>query len=150
MGNFYFRFIPDDEGNPPPGCCFGEVCIGSFRERFLSDVTFWRRADYEKQWASAASSILSGDKTGLIVSLPDPSSANFVRWWAMYREGEVVFLQEQICFLDELSEKFDPDMVYKFVRSRETTSEDGQAISEWSTTVSAVRGFLDRQPLPDC
>lgn len=149
MGNFDIRFVQDGEAGPPPGCCFGEIRIESFRELFVSGITFWGREDYERQWTGAASRILTGDRTAMIVSLSDPSSANFVRWWAMYREREVVFIQEQLCFLDELTEKFDPDMVDKFVRPRETTSEDGQAISEWSIAVSAVREFLERQPLSD-
>jgi len=62
----------------------------------------------------------------------------------MYRDRDIIYFQEQIRFLAELSEAFDPDAVEKFVLPRDTISEDGEAISEWSTTVSTVRDFLSR------
>ena len=144
MGNFDIRFIPDGTADSPSECRVGEVRIESFCERFVADVTFWRQAEYEKQWLDAALKIVGGDKTALIVSVSEPATANFVRWWAMYRNEHVIFVQEQIRFLDELSELFDPCAVERFVLPRETVSEDGELISEWSTTVSAVRDFIAR------
>lgn len=144
MSKFNIRFIPNEDVDTRADCCYGELCIESLRERFVVDITFWERADYEKQWLRAALNIVDGDKSALIVSVTNPATSNFVRWWAMYRDQDTIYFQEQIRFLAELSDAFDPYAVEKFVLPRETVSEDGEAISEWSTTVSTVRDFLSR------
>lgn len=151
MDEFDIYFLSAENRMPPPddpevqGCRYGEIRIGSFRERFLSAVTFWSEARYEQQWIEAAKRILTDGKTALMSSVTEPASTNFVRWWAMYRDGETIVVQEQLCFLDKLTEQFDPEAVERFVSPRETISEDGEKISEWTTTVSAMRAFLDRR-----
>ena len=142
MENFHICFISDAAGDAPPdGCRYGEIRIGPFRERFLSSLAFWDEAKYERQWVAAASHIMTADRAVMITSLTDPATSNFVRWWAMYRDGETIVFQEQICFLDELSEPFDAEAPEKSMRHRQTMSEEGQPISEWSAPVSAVRVF---------
>ncbi|MEC3894607.1 hypothetical protein [Nocardiopsis sp. LDBS1602] len=47
-----------------------------------------------------------------------------------------------IIFLDELERGFNPLEPWSSVRPRLTVDEDGNSISEWRTSVSAVREFL--------
>jgi CdiI N-terminal domain len=143
MNVFDISFVPS--ADPVDGASRGEIRIGSFSERFAADLTFWGQARYERQWLEAAGRIVSHESAVFVTSVPDPASANFVRWWAMYREGEAVVLQEQICFLEELAGPFDPDRPERFLRERESVSEDGDEVSEWRTTVGAVRDFLARR-----
>ncbi len=145
MDFFDIHFTGDAPRKDMPDCIFGQICIGLFREKFLSDVTYWPRARYEQQWLDAALSIRTSSHGALITSICEPSSSDFVRWWALYREGSSVVVQEQICFLDELHDPFEPDRVEAFVRPRMTTSEDGQPISEWVTSVAAVEEFARRR-----
>ncbi len=142
MDRFSLEFIDQDVGELA-GCRFGEICIGVFRERFASDLTYWTAEKYERQWLDASSQIMITNKTAFITSITEPSASNFLRWWAMYREDDIIRLQEQLCFLDQLSGRFDPEHVARFVRDRSTFSA-GQKISEWSTTISSVREFVER------
>jgi hypothetical protein len=145
MNLFDIYFLNDVSGTDMPGYHSGEIRVGTFCENFVVDVSFWPRARYEQQWLSAAALIMTVDRAAMIVSLGEPSSSNFVRWWALYRDGDSVAMQEQICFLDELGTPFDPERVEKYVRPRETASEEGQPISEWYTTVTAISDFLKRR-----
>jgi hypothetical protein len=145
MDIFDIYFMDDSSSADMPHCNIGEICIGSFREKFASDTTFWPRSRYEQQWIAAARQIMTAARAAMITSLVEPSSSNFVRWWALYRDGDSIAMQEQLCFLDELHESFDPERVGRYVRQRETISEDGQPISEWFTTVAAVSDFLKRR-----
>lgn len=140
---FEIRFLDRWGSGDLVGARFGEIKIGSFRETFLADVTsYWDEERYEAQWVKAVSCILVGERSALITQITDPSTSNFIRWWAMYREGDDVKLQDEMIFLDQLSGPFDPGEVERFVRPRMTITEEGQEISEWSTTTSAVRAFL--------
>ncbi|XYH97992.1 hypothetical protein ACMHYB_61345 [Sorangium sp. So ce1128] len=145
MDIFDIYFLDESPGADLPGCQLGEICISSFREKFVSDVTFWPRFKYEQQWIAAAMRIMTGDRVAMITSLNEPSLSNFVRWWALYRDGNSIAIQQQLCFLEELREPFDPEVVDKFVEPRRTISEDGQSISEWYTTVAAISEFLTRR-----
>src|SRR5690348_10784185 len=125
MESFDIRFLENEGHTAPARTAYGEIRIGSFRERFQSDLSFWNRADYERQWRNASSRIQHAERAAMITSMGDPSTANFIRWWVMYREDEKIFLQEQTLFLEELSAPFDPEAAEHFVRPRQTVSEDG-------------------------
>jgi len=129
---------------PSSECRYGEICIGTFRERFSCDVSFWGASRYERQWLEAAERIANGTSGVFIVSITDPNNSNFIRWWAAYREGDVVILQEQVCFLDELSQGFNVDRPEEALQPRETVAEEGQQISEWTTSLSALQAFVHR------
>jgi hypothetical protein len=140
----FFEIIFMPAGESTAGRRRGEIRVGSFSERFEADVSFWHESRYKSQWLDAAQRILVSDRAVLVTSISEPSSANFVRWWAMYRESESIVLQEQICFLNELAAPFDPERPEASLREREISSEDGEEISEWQTTTEAVRQFLTR------
>ncbi|MEZ4299424.1 MAG: hypothetical protein R3B70_31020 [Polyangiaceae bacterium] len=148
MGTFDIRFLNDRPPVPPYDGAVGEISIDSFRERFVVDLSFWSRDRYMQQWVKAARDIVQKDRTALITSLVHPSSASFISWWALYRDGESVVVQQQLCFIDALDRPFDPERVEEFVSPRETTSEDGQEISEWLTTLEDVTRFAARASPP--
>ena len=143
VNTFGIRFLGAAESGPPDGVAYGEIQIGAFRERFQSDLSFWKKADYARQWRSAISWILESDRAAMITSLGDPASANFIRWWVMYREAREIVFQEQVLFINELTAPFDPEVTWKIVRERRTVSENGQEISEWRSSVEALRAFLE-------
>jgi hypothetical protein len=43
----------------------------------------------------------------------DPSVANFIVWWPMYRVDETVFIQNQLLFLDQLASSFNEDAPFQ-------------------------------------
>jgi hypothetical protein len=79
----------------------------------------------------------------LISSITDPGTANFIFCWPIYRDGEDVYVQSSIIFLDGLEEQFNPQEPWRYVEVRSLVDEDGNQISEWSTTISQVRWFRE-------
>lgn len=141
---FDIRFV-NERSAAEEQSAYGEIRIGAFRESFRSDLSFWTRADYEGQWRRAAQQLSSLAKAALITSMGDPASAVFLRWWAMYRSGDVVFFQDQLVFFRELGRPFDPLKTGPLVRERRTIAE-GTAISEWTVGVASVLSFIGPQP----
>jgi hypothetical protein len=123
----------------------GTIRIGEFSEDFLASLTFWSANDYRKSWRRSFE-VLDGDDPStscLVTSITEPEASNFIFCWPLYRAGETVFVQNSIIFLEELTEPFDAAAPWKSVRPRETVNEDGLPISEWCTTMMALRRFFD-------
>jgi hypothetical protein len=122
---------------------WGLITIGSFQERFIASLDYWNAADYARHWKQAIRRIIQFSPSScLITSMYDPVTANYVYWWTMYRINRTVFIQNQIFFLDKLSTPFNPNNPFTSIPERETVNEDGDEISEWSTTVEELEAFL--------
>jgi hypothetical protein len=132
------------QDGPPGNSIRGRIRIGSFTEEFEASLTFWTTDDYRAAWR-AALSVLSAAETAtscLVSSITDPATSNFVFCWPLYREGDDVYVQSSLIFLDELAGTFDPTRPWLFVQPRSTIDEDGNRISEWRTDIAAIRQFL--------
>ncbi|WP_406158910.1 hypothetical protein OG298_16330 [Streptomyces sp. NBC_01005] len=137
---------PASEGGVSlPSEVAGRVTVGDFSESFLMDLSFWMVADYSRSWERALRELeVSENSTScLISSITDPETANFIFCWPIYREGEAVRVQNSIIFLDGLEEEFNPQEPWRYVKARSLVDEDGNQISEWSTTTSEVRRFRE-------
>ncbi|MBL4637596.1 MAG: hypothetical protein JKY56_27315, partial [Kofleriaceae bacterium] len=69
--------------------------------------------------------------------------ANFLCCWPLYRVGGDVVVQQQLLMLDGIRESFSFERLEDFVDPRESIDEEGNAISEWTTTIHDVRCFLN-------
>ncbi|MGA5035848.1 hypothetical protein ACPCA8_02175 [Streptomyces capoamus] len=131
-----------------PGAAAGEgaigcITVGDFEENFLMDLTYWDVEQYQKSWARSLRVLERGDDVTscLISSITDPADSNFIFCWPLYRSGEIVYIQNSIIFLEDLAEGFNPAEPWRFVEPRSTVDEEGNKISEWQTTISAIRRF---------
>ncbi|XZE20901.1 hypothetical protein SH449x_000793 [Pirellulaceae bacterium SH449] len=123
--------------------CVGEIRIGGFFESFECSLEFWKASDYEAQWRRAINTIVCGaEKSCLITSMTNPASANFLFWWPIYRVDRVVFIQNQVLFLDECRKTFDLGKPEKWVPDRVSINEDGSKISEWSAPLTDLKEWL--------
>ncbi|MEV2251109.1 hypothetical protein AB0I94_11095 [Streptomyces sp. NPDC050147] len=122
----------------------GRISVGDFEESFAMDLSYWSVTDYQESWMSALAVLDGGtDSTScLISSITDPANSNFVFCWPIYREGDDVYVQNSIIFLEELTGDFIPKEPWRSVEPRSTVDEDGNNISEWKTSMGAVREFL--------
>jgi len=77
-----------------------------------------------------------------MTSMTDPENSNFLTCWPMYREGEDVYVQNAIIFLDEIEGAFDPATPWDYVGPRHEIDEDGNKISEWTTSMGSLREFF--------
>ena len=129
--------------NPDTPAASGLLTIGDHREGFYSSLYEWSKQSYEDQWRQALKTLIDGrsKKTALIVEYVSPAAATQLEWWAMYREDENVYLQNQLLFYSQLTEPFDLERPFQFLRDRQAINEDGRAISEWCVSLSDVKEF---------
>ncbi|MGW4562288.1 hypothetical protein ACWEN3_07685 [Streptomyces sp. NPDC004561] len=123
----------------------GRITVGDFEESFPMDLTYWGVEQYQASWVRALRVIdREHDATScLISSITDPASSNFIFCWPLYRSAEIVYVQNSIIFLEDLTEGFSLDDPWRSIEPRSTVDEDGHDISEWQTTIHEVRQFLD-------
>jgi len=145
LANFSISFTGFDEDDPL--VALGELQLGEVHEYFQSVLGFWGLDDYTQSWATGLRRILAGAPIScLATSVTDPSSANFVEVWPLYREGTDVYVQNRFLFLDQLTREFDPKAPWESMDPRSVVNEDGQAISEWKVSLTDIGEFLGITP----
>jgi hypothetical protein len=146
-GDFAIGFLPSEGSQDVFGesCRLGEIVIGRFREQFAAPVAYWKPNEYERQWVEGIERILRQHESScLVTAMRDPKHADHISVWPLYRAGNVVYVQNHIVVFSELRQPFDGNAPYASIRERETLSDDGAPISEWTTQVSVLRRFLHR------
>jgi hypothetical protein len=124
----------------------GRITVDGFFETFEMSLTFWNAEEYRASWRDALGELGKRDNATscLVSSITDPSTSNFVFCWPLYRNGDDVFVQNAVIFLEDLTESFDPARPWLSVRPHASVDEDGNRISEWLTDMSEVRRFLSQ------
>jgi hypothetical protein len=122
----------------------GLLTLGDFQEELDIPLVFWNESNYKLQWKQALIRITSEcyADSCLITAMYDPELANFIVWWPMYKSKSTVYIQNQMLFMKDLSEKFVPEDLYSFINARRTISDNGEPISEWSVEVDEIKTFL--------
>lgn len=139
------RSVPEAaEGNGGPAEAPGTIVIGGFAEAFRAPLGFWGASEYRRSWRRAFEVLDAGPRSVscLMTAMTDPRISNFVVCWPMYRDGEDVYIQNAIIFLDEAGESFDPATPWDHVRPRQGRDEDGNKVSEWVTSMDSLRQFF--------
>lgn len=137
---------PVSEGaDPLTSNAVGRIRVGSFTEIFHMAMSFWSAEYYRRSWEGALREIerSEGASSCLISSITDPPLINFIFCWPLYREGEVIYVQNSLVILDELDEPFDLQEPWRWTRPRREINEDGHRISQWMTSASEVRKFRE-------
>lgn len=122
----------------------GRIIIGDFTETFRVPLGFWDESDYRRSWRQAFDVLNASPHSTscLMTSMTDPRNSNFLFCWPMYREGEDVYIQNAIIFLDEIEGAFDPATPWAYIGPRRGIDEDGNRISEWITSTDSLREFF--------
>ncbi|WNJ95662.1 hypothetical protein RND59_00630 [Vibrio ruber] len=117
----------------------GNIKIEDFSEDFHVPLSYWDRNEYLSQWTKGLEVIFSGGKkSAFITAMYNPTTANFIFWWIIYRVGNDVYIQNYVLFVDELKEPFDENNFIRYVPERETITEDGAPISEWKVNIDDI------------
>jgi hypothetical protein len=121
---------------------WARTTLGAYEERFLAPVDHFPRAAYERQWLEAAERLLgASDRTGFFTSF-------YQFWWAMWREGETVYVQQELIIPERYPGPTDGRAPYEIIEDRYTVSEDGYHISEWQIHLDDIRDFVARRRAP--
>lgn len=119
------------------------IIIDGFQESINIPLTYWDVNDYKKSWLHSLEQGMKEKKHAtLAVSMYNPEMANFVFAWVLYFEGNCVFVQNNVIFLNEC-DNFSPEKINDFVDERTTHDEDGIKISEWNTDIDSVIKFYE-------
>jgi hypothetical protein len=135
--------FPFEDASTP--AAVGRLRIGDWSEEFFSSLHQWTTKHYESQWKGAISTLLGEkcDRAALITEYLGPDVSGHLQWWPMYKHDDIVYIQNQLLFYDQLSTPFRIDKPYASLRDRRVVDEDGQEISEWSVAISEVRKFAE-------
>jgi hypothetical protein len=156
--------LATEQDDPDVKAVWGEIRIGALRERFVARVVSWDAEQYEKQWELALRKIVTGSTpTALITDYvePDLSSGNSLCWWPLYREGDSVYVQNQLRRLyrkgdsvymqvqlassGPLDLRFSLQCPWESIKERKIVGAEGSKISEWATTVEGIEDCLVRR-----
>jgi hypothetical protein len=124
----------------------GAIRIDDFEEAISCPLSYWKQDEYLQQWCEGLKRLVENDvPSAVVTSMYDPKFANFIMWWIMYPIGDVVYIQNQILFMEDIVDDFSLENIYKFIPARETINEDGMPISEWTISRRAVSSFLKNE-----
>jgi len=129
---------------------YGNIHVEDYRETFITDLSYWNRAEYEQHWITALQRLLgNATQSALITSIvpppKEPTDEDFLVWWPLYRERDFVYVQNQLLFFRQLSRPFSPERPWDSVGPRRTVNPEGLEISEWTTTIESIRSCLSRK-----
>lgn len=127
-----------------------EVIIGTFREQITVPLEFWTKNDYREHWSHSlhelTNSVSPVSNVALVTEMHNPRTANFIKYWALYRKpgDSVVHVQEHILFLDKLTEPFSVDNLSQYVEQRESITAEGDNISEWTLSIEDIQAWAEK------
>ena len=143
MFDIYLTHKKVDE--PDVKAVYGRICVGEYFETFTASLVFWSHEQYKKQWRTALRKIVDGEsRSALITSFAEPKEGEFLFWWPLYREGEIVYVQNQILLFENLSVPFVIERPWDSVQERQIMNAEGRKVSEWAITVQDIKEWFER------
>jgi hypothetical protein len=123
----------------------GFIRIGDFSEKFVVTLNYWPAAQYTQQWHASLKRLLAGSPAvGLVTWMIAPESGDPGKAWILYREGDTVFIRENLFVSPDLRFELDTDLQLLHIPPRTTVAEDGTPVSEWHIGIAAIEDFLRR------
>src|SRR5687768_9816250 len=79
----------------------GSIRIENYVETIIASLMSWSPKEYERHWLTAVQRVVDGgDRSALITSYVepthDPDPDDYLVWWPLFREGETVYVQNQM------------------------------------------------------
>ena len=145
--SIFFTGEPDQHLGDDPNVPYalGRIVAGALDEGFASTLYEWNKRDYEAQWMHSLRRLIAGDKkVALITHYVNPAESSNLEWWALYRgEDDVVHVQNQLRFYDQLGSNFSVADANGFLAERTTADEEGNRVSEWEVSFADIKLFVD-------
>lgn len=126
----------------------GKVVFRNFEEPFRTTNKFWSKDQYYTHWIKELKALINGNKlkTGLITDMQDPTSKHScIDVFSMYKFESITYIQNRILVIEEMKEKFNPELIEQYIYDRQIYSEDGDKLSEWQVSVQDIKDFLATQ-----
>jgi hypothetical protein len=123
----------------------GAIWADDLNETILCHLNPWDQATYEAQWLAALGALLAGKRKAALITSYVGADSNRMMWCLFRGEGEVVYIQNHMVFGESLKEPFSVECASDLLDERRILDQDGQRISEWTTTLSAIARFVQRE-----
>jgi hypothetical protein len=122
---FSIRVVPSSE---PPAFSrhLGQIVIGDFSETFAIGFPSSVVCQLEARWKAELRRLVEGAPAVMLIH--DPRLA-----WVIWREGDHCYVQQVLS----------ADGTFSDTEKRETLSEDGHRISEWTIAISEMSRFVE-------
>ena len=135
------EMVPESDGQ----AVYGKIQMEEYTETFTASLVCWTAADYERQWREACARLAAGkNESALITSYVRPPDSEFLVWWPLYREGEIVHVRNELVFYSQTQVPFSVVDPWRCIRKRRITTDEGLEISEWDTSLRSIRDFVER------
>lgn len=126
----------------------GHIVAGSLDEQFEVPASHWSRRDYCESWDSELSRLVAGQGKAVIMTLVvEPSTANWLRGYELYRFDDEVRIHERMFMVDDLECAVDLKNPSRMMGEYRSETEEGLRISEWRVSIRDIQDFLDRKSL---
>jgi len=107
----------------------GLLVMGKTFEGFSANLALWDKKTYEAHWLRELKSLFDGaSKATLIVSYDDPKFSYKIEIWPVYRDGDLIRLQNRLLFYECLPANFSVTEISSYLQDRQTMNEDGQKV----------------------
>jgi hypothetical protein len=115
-----------------------ELVVGSDRRFFQVDLSHWGIGDYQRQWREGIARLAKGDSSSALMSAYRGPGDTEHTLWALWREGNHVYVQGQAVLPVEADLLFDPSSPYPHVGERIAASAYGLPIPEWRVDLKSL------------
>jgi hypothetical protein len=120
----------------------GSLHLGKWMEEFDLNLSVWSKSQYESHWMHELKELVTGrPKIALIVNFSDPKNSSNMEIWLVYRDGELVYIQNQIPWYSNLPRDFDVSKISESIDDRQETTSEGYRISEWLFRCGILKRF---------
>ena len=124
-----------------------ELVLGDHYESFPLITSLWSREAYEAQWTEALSALVSGavKSCALMTDIQPPEDSVGVSYWALFRQDDLVYLQERFLRASSALLVGPPISVEAHIPPRiQGTTEEQSRVSEWTVALPDIREFLKK------
>lgn len=129
---FKLEIIEEGTGDPDIDS-LGQITIGNFKEMFEVSLRDNSVQKTMAQWTEELKKLLDGAHAVAI-------RTQALRAWILYRHDDTVYVQDQL-IVDGWGGTLGADGEIIKLPRRKTVTSDGDPISEWETTIEAIRVF---------
>ena len=111
MKQFSIKVVTKPELEDKYLCAYGQITIGTFKERFRMAIADWTIKDYKKQWREAIKRLEDHDSSCLITSASNMAKDPYVWMYILYKVENTLYIQEKLVCSE--FEQHDPTLDYK-------------------------------------
>jgi hypothetical protein len=145
MFKISFLESPPNIVRPDKNTLTGLLQLGSYKERFISNLVNWSRLQYVTEWRSALGRVLNGQPAALVTDMWLPTQNSHLVWWPMWLVDSNIVFHNQLLFFNQHDIRGEVHLgaLFDLIGSRVAQDDEGNPLSEWSVPTTDIKEFLE-------